>query len=59
MMLLAHWVSQQWDLREHVLPVFVSIDFVLSEQASLVEWVENHEPRWLLSKRPLTFFQDA
>jgi hypothetical protein len=37
MMLLVHWVGQQSDVREHVLPVFASIVSVLSEQASLVE----------------------
>ena len=36
-MLLVHWVGQQSDVREHVLPVFASIVSVLSEQASLVE----------------------
>ena len=31
-MLLVHWVGQESDLHDHVLPVFVSIDPVLNEQ---------------------------
>lgn len=34
MMLLVHWVGQESDVREYVLPVFISIDPILSEQAS-------------------------
>jgi hypothetical protein len=33
-MLLVHWVGQESDVYEHVLPVFISIDPVLSEQSS-------------------------
>ena len=34
LMLLVHWVGQESDVREYVLPVFISIDPILSEQAS-------------------------